>query len=110
MCQRCHKKRSEVGHHRKGRDGEQDGVNLTIYAPLIMGVCNKCHTYIHAHPEESYLEHWMYHRNRGELPEGWQDYDYVLHPELKHRYDLSDVQLRTPEERAAFNDFLEDSK
>ena len=109
-CKRCGKKPSVTGHHRKGRDGEQDGVNLTIYAPLIMGVCNECHIHIHKNPEESYREHWMYHRNRGELPSGWQDYDYVLHPELRHKYDLSEVNLGTAEQLAAFNDFLEDSK
>jgi hypothetical protein len=110
-CKRCNEKPSVIGHHRKGRDGKQDGVDLTIYAPLIMGVCTDCHIHIHKNPEESYREHWMYHRNRGELPKDWQDYDYVLHPELKdQKYDLSDVNLGTPDQLAAFNDFLEDSK
>jgi hypothetical protein len=116
-CKRCGEVRSQVGHHRKGRDGEQDGVNLTIYAPLIMGVCNECHVYIHKNPEESYRENWMYHRNRGELPQGWQEMDWVLHPELRggcKKLDLvvaaSDaIDLGKKNEVEAFVDFIKDS-
>jgi hypothetical protein len=82
-CQRCHVAKSVHAHHRKGNKGFQEGIPLMIYEDLLMAVCNECHTYIHKNPQESYNEHWMYHRNRGELPKGWQDSDYVLHPELR---------------------------
>jgi hypothetical protein len=112
-CKRCNKVRSQECHHRKGRSGEQSGnlvsmleevgvpgdriesitelfkdspgINLTIYAPLIVGLCSDCHRHIEINREESYREHWLYHRIRGELPEGWEENDYVLNPDAKIR-------------------------
>jgi NADH pyrophosphatase NudC (nudix superfamily) len=52
-CARCGKP-TEARHHRKHREGER--LNDTRYW---MPVCNSCHTYIHAHPEESYSKGWL---------------------------------------------------
>lgn len=45
-------------HHRKGRDGE-----LLTDPTYLLAVCFPCHTYIHAHPQESYDKGWMVRRN-----------------------------------------------
>ena len=91
-------------------DRDHSEINLTIYTPLIMGVCSACHRYIETNREESYREMWLYNRNCGQLPEGWQDNDFVINPGLKHTFDLADVNLTTPDQIASFNDFLKDSK
>jgi hypothetical protein len=91
-------------------DRDLSEINLTIYTPLIMGVCSDCHRYIETNRKESYKEMWLYNRNCGPLPEGWQDSDFVINPGLKNNFDLAEVNLSTPEEIAAFNDFLKDSK
>jgi hypothetical protein len=93
-------------------DRNLDEINLTIYTPLIMGVCSDCHRYIEVNREESKKEMWLYSRNCGQLPKDWQDRDYVLHPELRPKnFNLSEViDLNNPLEVAAFEDFLQDSK
>jgi hypothetical protein len=96
---------------REAGDRNLNQINLTIYTPLIMGACSDCHRYIETNREESYREMWLYNRNCGQLPKGWQEKDWVLHPELRpKRFDLSEViDLTNPLEVAAFNDFLQDS-
>jgi hypothetical protein len=117
ICKRCNIAPSIEGHHRKGVEGKQDGIPLRLYEPLIMGVCRDCHTYIETHKQEAYDNMWSYHRNRGELPQGWQEMDWVLHPELRggcKKLDLvvaaSDaIDLGKKNEVEAFVDFIKDS-
>jgi hypothetical protein len=56
---RCNGRVEQI-HHRKGRDGE-----LLTNPEYLLPLCEPCHTYIHAHPAESYERGWMVRRNHG---------------------------------------------
>lgn len=56
VCEACGIANSEQLHHKKGRG--RNYINIDTF----MAVCHTCHTYIHAHPAESYEKGWMIKR------------------------------------------------
>ena len=58
ICEVCGEAPATVAHHKAGRDGDKLADDTEF-----LGACDPCHTYIHAHPEESYELGYMVRRN-----------------------------------------------
>lgn len=56
ICEACRKRKTTEVHHKKGR-----GIWLNV-VEFFMGVCWKCHRWIHDHPEEAMLKGWLLKR------------------------------------------------
>lgn len=54
ICERCHNKHSDALHHKAGREGK-----MLYNQRYFMSVCNSCHDYIHANPNESMEKGWL---------------------------------------------------
>ena len=59
VCECCHFGRMEHTHHklRRSQGGTNDLENL-------MGVCSACHSWIHAHPADSYAAGYLIRRGQ----------------------------------------------
>lgn len=57
ICEKCHKQHSDQIHHKKGREN-----SLLYNDKYFFAVCDPCHKYIEANPEEAKLKRWSLSR------------------------------------------------
>jgi 5-methylcytosine-specific restriction endonuclease McrA len=63
LCERCAEFPALTVHHRGGREGD-----LVMDPENLDGLCEPCHAWAHANPQEAMAEGWLTPRNRPVTP------------------------------------------